>query len=142
MINYSKSFKKYLNKEMILMIIPIILIILIIFSFLHFVWKSHHEEQSVTAQLNTVQRAISQLSYHNQNPEDFKESLSNISNNLSSLQKSVNQSAKSADVDKITAQTTVIKQNIDELKKLVAESGNGKEYLDAKELPFKIISVE
>jgi len=142
MINYSESFKKYVNKEMILMIIPIILIILIIFSFLHFAWKSNHEEQSITAQLNTVQRAISQLSYHNQNPEDFKESLSNISNNLSSLQKSVNQSAKSADVDKITAQTTVIKQNIDELKKLVAESGNGKEYLDAKELPFKVISVD
>src|SRR5579872_2005177 len=104
MINYSKSFKKYLNKEMILMIIPIILIVLIIFSFLHFVWKSNHEEQSVTAQLNTVQRAIGQLSYHNQNPEDFKETLFSISNNITSLQKSVNQSAKSSDIDKIAAQ--------------------------------------
>jgi len=142
MKGYVEKLKPYLNKEMFMLIIPIILIILIIFSFLHFAWKSDHETQSVTAQLNTVQRAISQLSYHNQNPEDFKETLSSISNNMSALQKSVDQSAKSSDVDKITAQTTLIKQNIDELKKLVAESDNGKEYLDVKNLPFKVISVD
>lgn len=142
MTNYSERFKKYLNKEMILMVIPIILIILIIFSFLHFAWKTNHDTQSVTAQLNTVQRALNQLSYHNQNPEDFKDTLNSISNNMSSLQKSIDQSAKSSDVDKITAQITVITQSVGELKKLVAESGNGKEYLDANSLPFKVISVD
>jgi hypothetical protein len=109
---------------------------------LHFAWKSDHETQSVTAQLNTVQRALTQLSYHNQNPEDFKNDLTNISNNMSILTKSIDQSAKTSDIDKITAQTMLIKQNIDELKKLIAESGNGKEYLDAKTLPFKVISVD
>ncbi len=139
---YLEKFKPYLNKEMFMIIMPIILIILIILSFLHFAWKSDHESQSVTAQLNTVQRALNQLFYHNQKPQDFKESLNSISNNMTSLQKSIDQSAKSTEVEKIVAQTTLIKQNIDELKKLVAESGNGKEYLDAKTLPFKVISVD
>ncbi len=142
MTHYFERYKKYLTKEMIMMAVPIILILLILFSFLHFAWKNDHESQSITAQLNIVQRAISQLSYHNQNPEDFKESLNSISNNMISLQKSVDQSAKTSDIDKITAQTVLIKQNIDELKKLVAESGNGKEYLDVKNLPFKVISVD
>lgn len=139
---YLDNYKKYLNKEMIMMIIPIILIILIIFGFLHFALKKERDTQSVKAQLNTVERALSQLSYHNQNPEYFKDTLSSINNNMTSLQKSVDQSAKSSDVDKITTQITVITQNIGELKKLVAESGNGKEYLDAKTLPFKVISVD
>jgi len=140
--NYFDRYKKFLNKEMMMMVIPIILIIMILFSFLHLAWKSNHETQSVTAQLNTVQRALNQLSYHNQNPAEFKDTLSNISNNMSALQKSVDHSAKTSDVDKITAQITVITQSVGELKKLVAESGNGKEYLDVKNLPFKVISVD
>ncbi len=142
MTNYLESFKKYLNKEMILMIIPIILIILCLFGFLHFTLKKERDTQSVRAQLNTVEKALNQLSYHNQNPEDFRNTLSSIINNMALLQKSVDQSAKSSDVDKITAQISVITQNMGELKKLVTESSNGKEYLDAKSLPFKVISVD
>lgn len=138
-----EKFKYFSTKDVVyIYLIPGILILLMTFTFLHLVKNSHHETQSVSAQLNTVQRALNQLSYHNQNPENFNKTLSHINNNLSSLEKSVDQSAKSSDINKITAQTEVIKQNIDELKKLVAENDDGKEYLDAKALPFKVISVD
>src|SRR4051812_7409472 len=117
MTNYLEKFKKNFNKEMMLMILPIILTILCLFSFLHFTLKKERDTQSVRAQLNTVEIALNQLSYHNQNPEDFKNTLSSISNNITSLQKSVDQSAKSSDVNKIATQITVITQNISELKK-------------------------
>lgn len=140
---YLEKLKPYLRREVFFMyIFPVIFVLGIIFGFFHILKIHDHETQSVSAQLNTVQRALDQLSYHNQNPEDFKETLSNISNTMISIQKSIDQSAKSSDVDKITTQTTMIKQNIEELKKLIAENGNGKEYLDVKALPFKVISVD
>ena len=63
-----------------------------------------------------------------------------------SIKNSINNTAKSSEVQKISGQLNSIKEDIDSqinsLKKIVSHGSNNKEYLDATALPFQVISVD
>lgn len=101
---------------------------------------------TILNQLSDINNQLQQLASNPQNSQSFKTALTHISSDLSSFQKSLNELAKSSDVQKVSGQLASMQNDIDaqmlDLKKAVASSNDAKQYLDAKVLPFHVISID
>ncbi len=101
---------------------------------------------TILNQLSDINNQLQQLTSSPQNSQSFKIALTSISNDLSSIQKSVNELAKTSDVQKVSSQLASMQNDVDaqmlDLKKAVASSNDSKQYLDAKVLPFHVISID
>jgi cell division protein FtsB len=89
----------------------------------------------VTEQINGMRAQIDKLAASQQDTAQIKK----LDNELGDIEREVTGVAKSTELQKIA---TNMEAHLDELEKTVATSGQAKQYLDAKALPFKIIAVD
>jgi hypothetical protein len=135
--------KKFLNQKIFnYVVVPVSITLFFAIVFMYAVIHEHRVNKDLLNQANAMEIQLTQLNNTNPSTDAFKTSLSHISDDLNSIKSEENLSAKSGDIAKISAQINIIKQNIDELKKLVVDNGNGKEFIDAKVLPFQVMSVD
>lgn len=96
--------------------------------------------------LSDTNAQLQQLSNTPQNSASFKTALSNITSDLSTIQKTANELAKSSEVEKVSSQLSSMQNDVDtqmlDIKKAVASSSDAKQYLDQKVLPFQVISID
>jgi len=101
---------------------------------------------TILSQLSDINNQLQQLASNPQNSQSFKTALTHISSALSSFQKSLNELAKTNDIQKVSSQLTSMQNDVDaqmlDLKKAIASSNDAKQYLDAKVLPFHVISID
>jgi hypothetical protein len=133
-------------------VIGLILIILII---AHFYGKSSsHSQQALQIKRNELmllqlKEINTKLSDIISNPGDAKlqqEAQITAQRDISDIQKSILDVAKSADLQKLSIQISSVKEDVDtqmsELKKAVTEGAANKQYLDADVLPFHVVAVD
>jgi hypothetical protein len=135
--------KEWVNsKTLMMVIIPIMAFLFSSLIFIYLIVHLHHENHTFLNQMNAVQQQITQLSEEDVNTDNVKSSLAHISTDISAIKSEEALTATSTDMNKVENQLAIIKQAMDELKKLAVQNNNGKEFIDAKNLPFKVLSVD
>jgi hypothetical protein len=86
--------------------------------------------KAILAQINDIDSQLQALQSNPQNSSEFKDSFLKINTDLEGVQQSI--FSMKDDMD----------SQMNELKKAVNSNPNMKQYLDAKELPFKVISID
>lgn len=92
-------------------------------------------EIAVMDQISSLRTQINQLGLSTQNSTQ----VSKMNNELASIEKDVTGVAKSDELQKMAVD---MKNRLDDLEKIVTESAHAKKYVDAKVLPFQVISVD
>ena len=94
------------------------------------------QTRTILNQLNDINDQLQQLLSSPQNSKTFQQALFAMNNDLSSIQKSVNNLAKASDVQKVSDQLVAMQGDLDtqilDLKRVVAN--NSKDYLDPKRI--------
>lgn len=86
--------------------------------------------QSIFSQINDIDSQLQALQTNPQNSQGFKDGLVKINADLENIQQSITSMKEDMDTQ------------ITDLKKVVNTNPNMKQYLDEKELPFKVISID
>jgi len=106
-----------------------------------FIKNSNHQSQVVVRQLGTIQDQLQQVAKNLPDSPAFKTDLSRLAAQAADVNHAMKQAATHADVVQITLQLTNIQSEITAIQKILA-SNPTKHYLDAKLLPFQVISVD
>jgi hypothetical protein len=96
--------------------------------------------------LNDISSTLHDIESNPNNSKQQQVTFQSLGQNMASVQKSMTDVAKSAEVQKVLNQLFSTKEDMDsqisDLKKSVADGGSNKQYLDASALPFHVISVD
>lgn len=98
--------------------------------------------------LNKLNDIDNQLDVMSHNPNNLKQQqvLQAIDKDVATIQQSVIDVAKTADIQKVSNQISSVKDDVDsqmiELKRAVTEGAGAKEYLEESALPFHVVSVD
>jgi hypothetical protein len=135
------SYKKYLS----LGVFFTLWIFLISFGFVLFQKNDHlsksmlqmekTRETALIEQISNIRAQLDKLGVGTQNATQA----SNMNRALVTLEKEVTGTAKSEELQKIAAD---MESRLDELEKTVTDSAYAKHYVDAKTLPFQVVSVD
>lgn len=90
-------------------------------------------------ELTDMQTQLQKMSQGNANATELKNTLATFSQELGDIQKSLNEAAKDADIKKMSEQLAAVK---DELAQTMTSGANGKQYIDAKTLPFSVTAID
>lgn len=95
--------------------------------------------------LNEINTQVQQLSTNSADTTTYTSQLAQITDELSAVQKLVNDTAKTTDIQHLSTQLTSIQQDVDnqmgDIKKAVSQTDN-KNYLNPDVLPFKVLSID
>lgn len=144
------------NKKIIFGVLKVLgfILLLAIFLLVHYQNRSvanlanieNKQTTVILRQLDDMNGQLQQLSASPENSKEFQTALVNMVSDLSSIKKSVNDLAKTSDIQKVSNQIITMKTDVDsqmdDLKKELAESSNSKQFLDPKVLPFHVISID
>ena len=102
--------------------------------------------ETILRELNEINSVLHDVESNPFNTKQQQMSLQSLEKDIASTQKSMVDVAKSTDIQKVSNQISLVKDDIDsqmgDLKKAVSKSIGSKEYLDASVLPFHVISVD
>jgi soluble cytochrome b562 len=110
------------------------------------IYELNHKQNEIM--LNELKDINGQMQIIAKNPSQSKvyEALQSIQNDATTIQKSIVEVAKTADIQKVSNQITGIKEDVDnqinDLKKTVVSSMSNKQFLDPNALPFNVISID
>lgn len=97
-------------------------------------------------QIDDINGQLQVLSASPENSKEFQIALVNMVNDFSNVKRSINDLAKTSDIQKVSNQVALMKSDFDgqigDLKKDVAASSDSKQFLDPKVLPFHVIAVD
>lgn len=152
LINYFVNLDKKTKKVISACVTGIVLVLLIIITLL-----SHHENSSISnlsanenqhtksilSKLGDIDSQVQTLSANPQNSTAFKDALTNISSDITTIKQSA--LAQQGNFQKLSTQIASVKDDMDsqmqDLKSVMANN-KSKHYLDPKVLPFHVISVD
>ncbi|MEO8964503.1 MAG: hypothetical protein ABI370_07520 [Gammaproteobacteria bacterium] len=160
--NRAELFKKFIGKFQIIWDERKALIIIItsLIAVLFFSYTYSHKNTTVTdlislqnkrsdvilRELNDINSVLHDVESNPSNTKQQQIALQSLEKNISSAQKAMTDVAKSTDIQKISNQISLVKDDIDsqmsDIKNAVSKNINTKEYLDASALPFRVISVD
>ena len=102
--------------------------------------------EAILRELNDINSVLHNVESNPSNTKQQQLALQTLEKDIASTQKSMIDVAKSTDIQKVSSQIALVKDDIDsqisDLKKAVSKSIGSKEYLDASALPFHVISVD
>lgn len=142
-ISFIEFFKRMIKERPLEFLVPTSTVLVLIVSCVglslvrhdtaHVLSKQNLQENTAKAtlkQINDIHDQLQALQTSPQSSEVFKDSLVKINNDLGDVQQTIFTMKDDMDAQ------------MNELKKEVNSNPNMKQYLDAKELPFKVISVD
>jgi hypothetical protein len=140
-------FKKY---EGAIVIGAIFIFSLALFSY--HVLSGHHaaliqnkQGEIVLRELSAIQSEL-KIALHHTRSQKQQAVLSTLQQELLSVQQSITATAKVSDIQKVSGEIASVKDDVDlqmsDIKKAMAGTSNGKQYLEASTLPFHIVSVD
>jgi hypothetical protein len=101
---------------------------------------------TIQGQLDAMHIILKEVASNPSNSKREQIALEGLEVNILSVQKSLVNVAKSSDIQQVSKQISLVKDDIDsqmvDLKKSVSSSFGNKEYLDASNLPFHVISID
>ena len=100
---------------------------------------THQQMIGISQQMAALQAQLNQLSVNVNDSPQAQTILAHLNETLTDIQKNLMGNAKSADVDTLNQ---TMREGFDSLTKILAENGQAKTYLEAKTLPFQVISVD
>jgi hypothetical protein len=102
--------------------------------------------ETILRELNDINSVLHDVASNPLNTKQQQMALQSLEKDVISVQKSMTDVAKSADIQKVSNQIALVKDDIDsqmsDLKKTVSSSMGSKQYLDASALPFHVLSVD
>lgn len=146
--NLNSRNKKIISIYVVLGLVLLIVIIFLIRHLTNSVSSLAIDESSQTrtivAQLSDVNVQLQKLVTSSQDTKTFKNALANLAEDVSAIEKNVNNLAKASDVQAVSSEISSMHNDVDgqmlDLKRMVANSS--KDYLDPKVLPFHVISLD
>ncbi len=108
--------------------------------------RKANRSDTILRQLNAMHIILKEVVSNPSNSKQEQIVLKRLEDNMASVQKSLMNVAKSSDIQEVSKQISLVKDDIDsqmvDLKKSVSSSLGNKEYLDASSLPFYVISID
>jgi hypothetical protein len=109
--------------------------------------STQNKQAEVTLhKLNDINLTLHDIESNPNNSKQQQATFQALGQDMASVQKSMTDVAKSAEVQRVLNQIFSTKEDIDsqisDLKKSVADGGSNKQYLDASALPFHVVSVD
>ena len=102
--------------------------------------------ETIQRQLDAMHIILKEVASNPSNSKREQIALEGLEENILLVQKSLVNVAKSSDIQQVSKQISLVKDDIDsqmvDLKKSVSSSLGSKEYLDASNLPFHVISID
>ncbi len=96
-------------------------------------------------ELTTIQSQLAEFSHTTTHPEQ-QSMLTTMQSELSALQQTMLNLAKTADIQKVSNQIASVKEAVDsnmrDIKQTMIGMKGGKQYLDPRALPFQVIAVD
>jgi hypothetical protein len=102
--------------------------------------------ETILRQLNEINLIVQGVASNPDNTKQQQLVLQALEKDMSIIQKSIVEMAKISDIQQVTNQVALIKNDVDtqmiDIKKSVSASTGGKQYLENSALPFHVISVD
>lgn len=156
LIEKLKAHKINSRFSIVITVIILFMLVLILISTLEVYKKSNYLRNNSLAEsknnkfmlnkLNEINNSVAIIRRNSTNKKQQDYLLHNIEQNIQSLIKADTDTAKLSDIKTVTDQLSTVKDHIDmrmdNLKKTIFDTLGEKQYLDASELPFDVISVD
>lgn len=91
----------------------------------------------ILTELNSVRYQLQKISL-DQNPENLKASVATLNTELSGIEKTLTDTAKKPDVEKINQHLAALQSGFNDLTNTISSQFNQKKYLNNKALPFQV----
>jgi len=145
-----KRFELIKNKKYLALLAIVILAVIISMSIFHNNISATkldvNRSNTITARLDAMYTILKEVANNPSNSKQEKIALERLEDNIFSVKKSLINVAKSSDIQQVSKQISLVKDDIDsqmlDLKKSVSSSLGNKEYLDSSLLPFQVISID
>ncbi len=96
----------------------------------------------ILSELSDLHNQVQQLSSTSSNPSELKTALGRLDAELTDIEKEVAETAKNTDIQKLSAQLSDMQTNLGDLSQTMAAQSISKKYIDAKKLPFHVVSLD
>ncbi|HVV68005.1 MAG TPA: hypothetical protein VHE99_03055 [Gammaproteobacteria bacterium] len=96
----------------------------------------------ILSELNDLHSQVQQLSSLSSKPGELKTTLVRLDTELTDLEKEIANTAKSTEVQKLSVQLSDMQSDLGDLSQTFAAQFTNKKYIDAKKLPFHVLSLD
>lgn len=141
-VNLSTTRKRYL-----LFILPFIGVLLVtVFTFLQhqnqqaqLVHLERQDNLNLVVELREMRDQLHEIASGTQSSPELQPLLAKLSTEMADMEKNMTDVAKSADIQKMAVQ---LDEHLSHVEKAVSASGQAKQYVDAKNLPFQVVAID